>query len=91
MSTHTMVKLPDGTTELLADLETETVLCCDGCQHHGEATEFIPVVIRVEVSDKYGEGTTIQGHICGRAGCQLSAMIRHFEALWPLPEVEARP
>ena len=86
-----MVKLPDGTSALLADLQTETVLCCDGCQHHGEMAEFIPVVIRIEVGSTYGEGATINAHLCGRAGCQLSAMARHFEALWPLPEVEARP
>jgi hypothetical protein len=95
VSTRTIVTLPDGTTVPLDDLQREVVAACDGCG----ATpgmfgleRLIPAENGIHpVSDSDGEGSSISGHLCGREECSLSAMARHFEAIWPLPEVEDQP
>jgi hypothetical protein len=92
VSTLTIVTLPDGKEIPLDDLRTQTVNSCDGCgrrQPYSAFTELIRATIGITpASDADGEGASISAHLCGHPDCQLSAMARHFEAIWPLPENE---
>jgi hypothetical protein len=86
MSEQTMVTLPNGMEVPLASLKQRRVRACDGCGWpEDKSGELIPATIRIEVAEVDGEGARISALMCGRKECQLSAMARHFEALWPLP------